>query len=69
MQTTVQEDAGLHAEFNEVFILECIMEPIQCGDELILKAYDEDVVKNEYLGEILPLPYQELVRKTTPINH
>ena len=57
MKTTVKDDAGKHAEFNEVFLLDNIKEPIYCGDELILKAYDEDVVTNDYLGEILPIPY------------
>ena len=69
MQTQVMTDAGKHAVFNEDFILQGIQEPILCGDELILKAYDEDVVTNELLGMIWAVPYQDFVKSEETMSH
>lgn len=58
------DDAGKHAEFNEVFHLENIYESIINGQELHFNAYDEDVLEDEWLGMTEPVLWQDLVENT-----
>ena len=44
MQTTVKDDAGKSATWNETFTLDNIYEAVLNGEELIFTAWDEDNV-------------------------
>lgn len=50
IKTEVQDDAGKHAEFKDVFRLDDIYERILNGEEFQLNAYDEDVLSDDWLG-------------------
>ena len=56
-QTETKDDAGKHAVFNEVFMLEDIEKQVKAGASLVLASYDEDMTSVEWLCEIKPLPF------------
>ena len=55
MKSAVQDDAGLKAKFDDVFILPNIMSSI--GESIIIKAFDSDVVGQDPLGIASPITY------------
>lgn len=57
IKTQTQDDAGKEADFNETFTLINIKEPILNGEELILEAYDEDLLSSDLLGVTRPIPW------------
>jgi hypothetical protein len=61
MQTTVKDDAGKEATWDETFVLENVFEAVLNGEELVMTAWDEDNVQNDLLCEARPKLYQDLV--------
>ena len=61
MKTSVQDDAGKSAQWNESFTLPNIAKEIACGGSLILEALDQDTMSNDWIGATQPQPYSELV--------
>jgi len=53
MKTTVKDDAGKAAEWNEEFLLEDIAKELAAGGKLRLEALDEDTMSNDWLGATL----------------
>ncbi len=60
IKTTVKDDAGKYAKWNEKFELKCIEKAIAMGEELCLAAYDEDPVSADWLGAIKPMAFSTL---------
>lgn len=50
-KTDVQDDAGLKASYNDVFLLENVEEQARGGKDLVVQAYDHDVASSDILGE------------------
>ena len=48
--TAIQDDAGLHAVFNDIFKLENIEFQIKEGAELVMNAFDKDIASSDLLG-------------------
>lgn len=59
MQTTVKDEAGKEATWDEKFTLKNIREQILNGEELVLNTYDEDLVMHDFLGAARPIPWQD----------
>lgn len=69
MQTTVKDDAGKEATWDETFVLENVFEAVLNGEELVMTAWDEDNVQNDLLCEARPKLYQDLVTNEQVQNH
>ena len=69
MQTTVKDDAGKSATWDETFVLENVYEAVLNGDELTFTAWDEDNVQNDLLCEARPKLFQDLVTNEMTQNH
>jgi hypothetical protein len=52
ISTTVKDDAGKFAQWNEKFVLKNVMKSIKHNEPLILQAYDKDPIGADHLGEI-----------------
>lgn len=54
-KTDIQDDAGLHAKFTDVFVLENIQNQIKedVAAQLVMKAFDKDVASSDLLGTAL----------------
>ena len=57
MQSSVKDEAGKEAKWEEKFVLENIREQILNGEEMVLNTYDEDVVFHDFLGGTRPIPW------------
>ena len=57
MKTSVKDDAGKKAEWNETFKLENIREQILNGEEMKLDSFDEDILVHDYIGGAWPIPW------------
>ena len=55
-KTKTADEAGKHAIWNEVFNLD----NLDPNGHLLLSAFDEDPGSLEFLGEIKPVPFQDL---------
>lgn len=55
MQTTVKDDAGKSATWDETFTLDNVLEPVLNGEELTFTAWDEDNVSNDLLCVARPI--------------
>ena len=60
MQTTVKEDAGKFAKWNERLQLNNIQKSIKNNETLVLEAYDKDPVGSDFLGSIQPMFFTNL---------
>lgn len=59
-QTTVAEDAGKHAIFNEKFELSNVLAEVEKDGELIFDAMEKDVGSSDLLGSTAPIKWKEL---------
>lgn len=64
MKTSVKDDAGKKAEWNETFKLENIREQILNGEEMKLDSFDEDILVHDYIGGAWPVPWQDFCHDT-----
>ena len=69
LKTTVKDDAGKYAKWNEKFELKCVEKAVLKGDSFILAAYDKDPVGADWLGEIKPIPLQTLCDYQGRVKH
>ena len=69
MQTSVQDDAGKYAKFDETFILENIREQVLNDEELVLETYDEDVLQHDFLGAARPIWWADLINTEAEVVH
>ena len=69
LKTEIQDDAGLHAKFDDEFELENIEIEIKKGCELKMEAYDKDVASSDQLGIANPLSYVALIEDTKEKMH
>lgn len=69
MQTTVKDDAGKAATWDETFVLENVYEAVLNGEEITFTAWDEDNVQNDLLCEARPKLVQDLVTDESSQNH
>ena len=51
----MKDDAGLHAEFNDIFLLEHIEHQIKEEAKIIMKTYDKDIATSDLLGCANPI--------------
>ena len=58
--TTVAEDAGKHAIFNEKFVLTNVMAEIKKGSSLVLDAMEKDVASSDHLGSTQPIDWNDI---------
>ena len=68
-KTATKHGAGKHAVFNEAFVLPDIQKQVQDDASLVLTSYDKDVTTSAWLGEIEPVPFQNLIRSHQEIEH
>ena len=61
IRTTVKDDAGKHAIFNEEFILENMEKAVKGNQSLVLESFDKDPTGVDWLGEIKPIAFAELI--------
>ena len=59
MQSSVKDEAGKNAEWNETFVLKNIREQILNGEEMVLNSYDEDVLVHDFIVGTRPIPWQD----------
>jgi hypothetical protein len=57
-RTKTADDAGLHAEFNEKMVCQAIWKQLEIDEEVIFKAYDEDILTDDFLGQSKPMTYR-----------
>lgn len=61
-RTSVKDDAGLHAAFNETFLLENVEGVVKAGQDLVMEAMDSDVGSgDDLLGKANALTFVKLV--------
>lgn len=61
-KTETHQDAGKHAEFDDVFKLVDLDKPVQNNEQIIFEAFDEDVDADDLLGKTEPIPYATFVQ-------
>jgi len=59
MQTTVKDEAGKEAQWDEKFVLKNIREQILNGEEMVLQSFDEDLLIHDFIGGARPIPWQD----------
>lgn len=59
MQTSVKDEAGKEAQWDEKFVLKNIREQILNGEELVFSTFDEDVLIHDFIGGSRPIPWQD----------
>jgi len=59
VKTTVKDEAGKEATWDEKFTLNNIKGQILNGEELVLNSYDEDLLIHDFLGGSRPIPWQD----------
>lgn len=69
MKTSVKDDAGKKAEWNETFKLENVREQILNGEEMKLDSFDEDILIHDYIGGAWPIPWQDFCHDTAMKTH
>ena len=69
MKSKVQENAGLLAKFDDKFILPNIYNAIQNQSQLVIAAFDADVVGADPLGTAQPISYVSLVEDGKEKHH
>lgn len=62
LKTEVKDNAGLKANFDDIFLLENIEGEIKLGKDLVMEAYDEDIASSDLLGKANPLSYVSLIQ-------
>lgn len=61
LKTDVQDDAGLHAKFDDQFLLENIELEAKQGLSLVMEAYDKDIASSDLLGKANAISYYKLI--------
>lgn len=69
IKTTVKDNAGKYAQWNEKFDLNYIEKAIFKGEDLILSAYDKDPVGADWLGAIKPMSLKSLSEYQGRVKH
>ena len=67
-KTTIKDDAGKHAIWNEKFDLSGLDEAVKVPP-LVLGSYDDDPAGVELLGSVRPIEYRELLETTDELKH
>jgi len=52
IKSTVKDDAGKFAQWNEKFNLKNVLKSVKDSEYFVLKTYDEDPVGRDFLGDI-----------------
>ena len=61
LKTRVQESAGTKASFTDQFVLDNIENAINEGQDLEIKAFDQDIASSDSLGAANPISLISLV--------
>ena len=61
MRTRTKQDAGKHAKFERVFMLDKIEQLILSNEKIVFEAMDEDTTSDELLAKTEPIPYETFV--------
>ena len=67
-KTSILEEAGKHAIWNEEFELYGLEQAIY-GPPLVIGSYDEDPNGVELLGELRAIEYRDLLESTEEVKH
>lgn len=57
-RTKTADDAGLHAVFNEKLMCQTIWKQLEVDEEIIFKAWDEDILTDDFIGQSKPMSYR-----------
>ena len=68
-ETTVKDDAGKYALWNETFTLGNIAAQVQAGGSLVLEAFEKDLASSDFLGRIKPITFQSLADFEGAMKH
>ena len=69
LETTVKDDAGKYALFNESFTLHCIKNQVEDNKGLKLEAWEKDIASSDFLGEIKEISWKELTDWEGLVKH
>jgi hypothetical protein len=61
LKTEVQDDAGLSAKFDDIFLLENIKNQAEEEKSLVMEAYDKDIASSDKLGVANAISYYKLI--------
>jgi hypothetical protein len=59
-ETTVKDDAGKYAVWNEQFVLHGINHEVEANKGFKLEAYEKDIASSDFLGRIKEISWKEL---------
>jgi hypothetical protein len=68
-ETTVKDDAGKYALFNESFTLHGIKNQVEESKALKLEAWEKDIASSDFLGEIKEITWKELTDWEGLVKH
>ena len=69
LETTVKDDAGKYALWNEQFVLHGVNREVEANKGLILEAYEKDVASSDFLGRIKEISWKELTDWEGLVKH
>mgnify|MGYP000391866202 CR=1 FL=1 len=68
-ETTVKDDAGKYALFNETFTLHSIKNQVDDNRTLKLEAWEKDIGSSDFLGAIKEISWKELTDWEGLVKH
>lgn len=68
-KTTVKDDAGKYAKWNEKFELKVVEKAVLKNEQFVLSTYDKDPVGADWLGAIKPIPFSTLCDYEGRVKH
>ena len=69
MKTSIKDDAGKQASWNEEFILENVEKQIQFGETLVIESFDQDALSSDWLGATVPITIANLIISSDTVKH
>ena len=58
-ETTVKDDAGKYAVWNEQFVLHGINHEVEANKGFKLEAYEKDIASSDFLGRIKEISWKD----------
>ena len=68
-ETTVKDDAGKYARWDEQFVLHGIKNEVESNKGLVLEAYEKDVASSDFLGRMKEISWKELTDWEGLVKH